>query len=124
MVQENDTAGPKVEPFSMAMQAAVHGLGAALVRGYSAQIELERGSLIKPIGGTFASGSSCFLAYPESAEAPSPFHVFREWSSVRSAAARKGEQRSRLTKCDEPRESRSSVRHAPDLGPMRMETHQ
>lgn len=42
------TAGPRFNQSSLALNAAAHGLGVALARGFLAQADLEEGRLIRP----------------------------------------------------------------------------
>jgi DNA-binding transcriptional LysR family regulator len=76
---EGDLAGPRVELFSMAVQAAIYGLGAALVPEYVVQDELQRGLLSSPMRGSSASGLAYFFIYPEGNESPVPLLHFRDW---------------------------------------------
>lgn len=76
---DGDLAGPRVELFSMAVQAAVHGLGIALVPAYVARDELHRGLLCSPFPGAFASGLAYCLIYPEEHDAPASLLALRDW---------------------------------------------
>lgn len=77
---EPDSAldGANVELFSMAVQAAVHGLGVALVPDYIARGELAGGSLCAPLGNVYASGLAYWLIRPE-ADAGEPLESLRNW---------------------------------------------
>lgn len=76
---ERDMAGPRVELFSMGVQAAVHGLGVALVPDYAAQDELQRGLLSSPLPGTWDSGRAYYLICPQERASVEPLRAFREW---------------------------------------------
>jgi len=76
---ERDLAGPRVELYSMAIQAAVNGLGAALVPEYAVQDEIHRGLLISPFHEPSNSGLAYHLIYPEDVECPAPLTTFRAW---------------------------------------------
>jgi len=72
-------SGTKVELFSMAVQAAVYGLGVALVPDYLAQDELRRGLLCCPTPGSSSSGLAYYLIYPQEDDTPVPLQAFRTW---------------------------------------------
>jgi len=76
---EGDMAGPRVELFSMASQAAIHGLGAALVPYFFVQEELARGALVTPRTSTFESGLAYYLVYPEQDSLPRELTLLRDW---------------------------------------------
>lgn len=76
---EGAMAGPRVELFSMASQAAIHGLGAALVPHFFVQEELARGVLASPKTTPFESGLDYSLVYPEQDALPRELMVFRDW---------------------------------------------
>ena len=58
-------AGPRLELFSMLTEAAVHGLGVALVPPFLAVDELEAGRLVNVGGPARASDRDYALVYPE-----------------------------------------------------------
>jgi DNA-binding transcriptional LysR family regulator len=74
-----DMAGPRVELFSMAVQAAVQGIGVALVPAYAAQDELRQGLLRSPVQGSSASGYAYYFIQPEGDENPGLVELFRDW---------------------------------------------
>lgn len=76
---EADTAGDRMELFSMAVQAALHGLGAALVPQFIVEGELARGELVAPRAAPFSSGLSYFLVRPEGDPGSTAFAAFRGW---------------------------------------------
>lgn len=76
---EGDMVGDRMELFSMAAQAATHGLGVALLPRFFVERELDSGELVVLIGKTFQSGLSYYLIHPEGDEIATTFQVFREW---------------------------------------------
>lgn len=76
---ENDMAGPRVELFSMAVQAAVHGLGVALVPDYLVREELKNGLLLSAFRRSFPSGLGYYLIFPEAGETSPLLQQFRDW---------------------------------------------
>jgi DNA-binding transcriptional LysR family regulator len=75
----NPMAGARVELFSMAIQAAIHGIGVALVPDYLAQDELWRGLLCSPVQGSSDSGYAYHFIHPEGDDSPPALGVFRDW---------------------------------------------
>jgi LysR family glycine cleavage system transcriptional activator len=76
-----DMAGPRLELFSMLSQAAVHGLGAALVPRLVVEDELQRGLLVPLSSAEMPSNRHYFLIHPPQPEGTggSPLDVFRQW---------------------------------------------
>jgi LysR family glycine cleavage system transcriptional activator len=67
------------EQFTLVLQAAVAGLGIAIVPTVLAEAELVAGELVVPFEGAVESRQGYFLAYPtENADFP-PLVAFREW---------------------------------------------
>jgi len=75
----NDLAGPRLELFSMAIEAAQHGLGAALVPRMLVEPELAAGSLRKLVDHEFDSGQTYRLVFPEHMEADETLLRLRTW---------------------------------------------
>lgn len=74
-----DMSGPRFELFSMLIEAAIQGLGIALVPRFLVEDEVRRGLLVEAGGRFYLSGLSYYLVYPErKAEAPS-LSVFTTW---------------------------------------------
>lgn len=79
MQVDGDMSGSRFELFSMLTEAAIHGLGAALIPRFLIEDELRRGLLVE-VGGQFRwSDRSYYLVYPErKSEAPA-LALFRDW---------------------------------------------
>jgi len=75
----HDMAGPRMELFSMLTEAAVHGLGAALIPRMLIGDELAAAKLITLVNGDFASGRAYSLIYPEHKSDNPALIAFREW---------------------------------------------
>lgn len=58
--------GPRFEQFSMIAQAAVSGLGAALLPSFLVEAEIASGALIVLFPQALTSSDAYYLAYPES----------------------------------------------------------
>lgn len=79
VIADNDHAGLQVELFSMAVQAAVNGLGVALIPDYVVQNEINAGTLCAPVQNSFASGRAYYLISPEDSDRSAPLILFRDW---------------------------------------------
>lgn len=76
--------GPRYEQFAMIAQAAVSGLGAALLPRFLVEAEIASGALVQLFPQALESADAYYLVYPESrAEAPL-VRAFRDW--IRGAA--------------------------------------
>jgi DNA-binding transcriptional LysR family regulator len=74
----DELAGPRYELFSMSLQAAIAGMGVALVPDYSAERHLQAGELIVPYPHSFTDGRSYYLAVPDGKQGP-VLERFRSW---------------------------------------------
>ena len=76
--------GPRYEQFAMIAQAAVSGLGAALLPRFLVEPEIASGALVQLFAQALQSSDAYYLVYPESrAQAPLVM-AFRDW--IRAAA--------------------------------------
>jgi LysR family glycine cleavage system transcriptional activator len=71
--------GPRFEHFAMVLQAAVSGLGIAVVPRFLAEAELREGQLVMPFKDAAVRGRSYWLAYPEGKKDLAPLRAFRAW---------------------------------------------
>ncbi|SFA44108.1 DNA-binding transcriptional regulator, LysR family [Paracoccus halophilus] len=77
--------GMMMDQFSMMIQAAISGLGVALLPDYLAQIEIHEGRL-RPILRPAVPGHGAYwLAWPERKAGLRPLAVFRDWIGARMA---------------------------------------
>lgn len=75
-----DTAhGPCFDHFSMVTQAAVAGLGVAVLPKFLILDELASGSLVIPFGPTATSDKAYYFVYPERKAGLSSLQKFRGW---------------------------------------------
>jgi len=78
--------GPRFEQFSMIAQAAVSGLGAALLPRFLVEAEIAAGTLVQLFPQALSSNDAYYLVYPESrAEAPL-VQAFRDWICAAAAS--------------------------------------
>ena len=79
MQVEGDMSGSRFELFSMLIEAAIHGLGIALIPRFLIEDELRRGLLVE-VGGQFHwSGLSYYLVHPEGKVENAALVAFRGW---------------------------------------------
>ena len=67
------------ETYQMVLQAAVVGLGVAIVPIVIVQQELVAGDLVALFGPPLSTGQGVYLAYPSTKENHAPFAAFRDW---------------------------------------------
>lgn len=75
----NAWAGPRYEHYYMIGQAAVAGLGFALLPTLLVADDLAAGRLVEPFRVRYDSGEAYYLAYPESRRNDRRLAVFRDW---------------------------------------------
>jgi DNA-binding transcriptional LysR family regulator len=75
----NDMVGPRMELFSMLTEAAVQGLGVALIPRFLIEDELASGRLIEVVHHAYLSDRSYSLIYPESKSDSPTLATFRSW---------------------------------------------
>lgn len=79
MQVEGDMAGPRFELFSMLAEAAIHGLGIALIPRFLIEDELQRGILVQVARHEYLSDRSYYLIYPERKSENAALSAFRTW---------------------------------------------
>jgi LysR family transcriptional regulator, glycine cleavage system transcriptional activator len=80
--------GMLIDQFAVAAQAAMAGLGVALLPAFLFQDELRRGDLVEAIDAPLISTESYYLARPNSRGEYPPLELFRQWLLRESAALR------------------------------------
>lgn len=81
----NAWAGPRFEHVYMVMQAAVAGLGLALLPKILIEDEVALGRLVMPFDDTFVVDDVYFLVYPASKKSDPKLVIFREWALAEAA---------------------------------------
>lgn len=79
MQVEGDMSGPRFELFSMLAEAAIHGMGIALIPRFLMDAELQRGVLIQIARHEYLSDRSYYLIYPERKSENAALTAFRAW---------------------------------------------
>ena len=76
---EGDLRGPRYELFSMLAQAAMHGMGVALIPPLLIQRELAEGRLVVPLEHAYLSDKAYYLIIPERKAESAALRAFRAW---------------------------------------------
>jgi DNA-binding transcriptional LysR family regulator len=76
---DGDLRGPRYEQFSMSVQAAVLGLGVALVPDFMVEEELAQGRLLQPIPQAHDSDRAYYFVVPEGREHDPVLARFGDW---------------------------------------------
>jgi len=91
--------GMLVDQFAVASQAAIAGMGVALLPTFLIEGELARGDLVPAVDQALESTDNYYLAWPVGRESYPPLQAFREWirAQVRGepAAAGRAQRRER-----------------------------
>ena len=86
---EGDLRGPRYELFSMLAQAAMHGMGVALIPPLLIQRELAEGRLIVPLEHAYLSDKAYYLIVPERKVESAALRAFRDWLLEQAQAYRR-----------------------------------
>jgi len=78
-IQSKSKQGMHFEQFSIATNAAIAGLGVALLPKFLIQSELERGELIAVCNNTLSTDSSYYLVTPNDKKSYAPIVAFKKW---------------------------------------------
>src|SRR5690606_3210401 len=71
--------GTRLELFSMLAQAAMHGMGVALIPPFLIRSELESGRLVIANPHSFDSSNAYYLVIPERKAESATLQGFRDW---------------------------------------------
>lgn len=89
-VEDTPPAGMVFDQFSTMAQAAIHGLGVALLPTFFAEPYLKDGQLMLAASQSTQSIGSYYLVWPESREDGAALTSFRRWLSTQTDAAKQG----------------------------------
>lgn len=78
--------GVMFDQFAPMMQAAVHGVGVALLPEFLAATEIREGRLIRTPGAVVTGVGTYYLVWPEGAEVTPPLAAFRDWIAAEARA--------------------------------------
>lgn len=76
---EQKATGMLMDQFSMVIQAAISGLGIALLPDYLAQIEISEGRLVPILKQAVPAHGAYWLVWPEEKNDEAPLTAFRLW---------------------------------------------
>jgi len=88
MQVDGDMTGPRLELFSMLSEAAIQGLGIALIPRFLVEDELDRGLLVQVAQHHYLSDRSYYLIYPEQKSETPALAAFRAWLEAQARAYR------------------------------------
>jgi DNA-binding transcriptional LysR family regulator len=94
---EADTSGPRFELYSMQTEAAVNGMGIALIPRLLIEDELQRGALVPIDTREVLSDRQYYLTYPEQKVDSKPLMVFREWVEEQAREYRETKESARAS---------------------------
>lgn len=83
----NALRGPWFEQFAMIAQAAVSGLGAALLPSFLVEEEIAQGELVVLFDPALTSSSAYYLVYPEARAEDPLLKAFRDWIVAKTQEA-------------------------------------
>lgn len=81
-----DMSGPRFELFSMLAEAAIHGMGVALIPRFLLEDELRRGVLVQAVSHQYLNERSYYLIYPEGKAGNPALTAFRLWLGRQAGA--------------------------------------
>ncbi|MFC3851743.1 LysR substrate-binding domain-containing protein [Salinispirillum marinum] len=84
-------AGPTFEHFHMLLEAATHGMGAAIVPTVLAAQALQEGRLVAPFGPAMDTPHEYLLSYPADKADQEPVVAFRDWVLQQLASCYQGD---------------------------------
>ena len=76
--------GTVYDQFATITQAALHGLGIALLPDYLAEPDLAAGRLVQAFGGPTRTRGSYFLVWPRNKSQDNALRLFREWLATQT----------------------------------------
>ena len=82
--------GPRFEQFAMIAQAAVSGLGAALLPSFLVEAEIAAGTLVRLFPQSLHSADAYYLVYPKARAQTPVLLAFRDWILAQSHAGGSG----------------------------------
>jgi DNA-binding transcriptional LysR family regulator len=84
-VPDQAASGMVMDQFSMMIQAAISGLGIALLPEYLARPEIEEKRLRPVLNRAVPASGAYWLAWPEEKDGYAPLARFREWIAMQAA---------------------------------------
>ena len=83
-MQDVKLSGTVYDQFSTITQAAIHGLGVALLPDYLAKSEIDTGRLVPAYGAATRSLGSYYLVWPKEKARKQALRLFRDWLATQA----------------------------------------
>lgn len=83
-IQSGDHSGTMYDQFSTITQAALHGLGVALMPDYLVEQDLATGRLVAPFGPAIEAQGAYYLVWPRSKSRDPALRLFRDWLATQA----------------------------------------
>jgi LysR family transcriptional regulator, glycine cleavage system transcriptional activator len=83
-IQSDDQNGTMYDQFSTITQAALHGLGVALMPDYLVEQDLATGRLVAPFGAAIEAQGAYYLVWPQSKSRDPALTMFRDWLATQA----------------------------------------
>lgn len=83
-IQSDDHSGTMYDQFSTITQAALHGLGVALMPDYLVEQDLATGRLVAPFGRAIEAQGAYYLVWPRNKSRDPALKLFREWLATQA----------------------------------------
>lgn len=81
-------SGPRFSQTTMVIEAALTGIGLAVLPVFMIEEHLAEGRLHLPFGAPVASGSGYYAVYPETRRPSVPVRIFRDWIMAETRSLR------------------------------------
>ncbi|WP_108263194.1 LysR family transcriptional regulator [Mangrovicoccus ximenensis] len=88
--EPSGSGGMLMDQFSMMIQAAISGLGVALLPDYLAQIEISEGRLVPVLRPAVPVRGAYWLVWPKEKDSEAPLQAFRNWIEKQAGKDREG----------------------------------
>lgn len=83
-IQSDDSNGTMYDQFSTITQAALHGLGVALMPDYLVEQDLATGKLVAPFGAPIEAQGAYYLVWPRNKSRDPALALFRDWLATQA----------------------------------------
>lgn len=88
IAHQGPISGPRFSQTTMVIEAALAGIGLAVLPVFMIEEYLEDGRLHLPFGDPVASGAGYYAVYPETRRPSAPIRIFRDWIMAETRSLR------------------------------------